>query len=93
MEIDREAVKTPFQKSQKHSPHRRPMSILQPIALAENICGNVYNIRCRCNASYFEQLQRMPAVKAIPDRGAVLREQFFLVVTEQCVCVCFFSCN
>ncbi len=44
MESDREAGKTPFQISQTHSLHRRPMSILQPIVLVENICGNISDI-------------------------------------------------
>ena len=58
MESDTEAGKTPFQKSQTHSPHHRPMSILQPIDLADNICENDCNItyvvviHLQCNFFY-----------------------------------------
>ena len=72
MESYKQAEKSPFQKSQKHSPHRRPMLVLQPIALAENICGNVYCITCVV-------VILLPAVKATSDRGALLREQFLVV--------------
>ena len=62
MESDREAGKTPFQKSQKHSPHRRPMLVLQPIALVENICENVCNITLVVVVKFLNSYRRKGAV-------------------------------